>query len=222
MANPTGSAYLTANTGYVWMDGDVYEIPQTDQVEGAATGASFSGLGVENQPHQVILNKVNYTHAKQLTDEANIAALQAFMNLFTSSVGPTGYRKMPTQDSVLGSIVLIEQWGVISLLGLGGVALRNGLFTFNFPIAFPNAIWMLEPYWMSNAVGNGPGGAELALLGGIPLILEAITPLQKQGNTIASDLTDAEGGGNTGTIYVANSANDGRGITGIGWRALGY
>ena len=60
MANPTGSSFLVPNTGYIWQDSDTYLILQTDQVEGSATGASFSGLGVENQPHQILLNKVSY------------------------------------------------------------------------------------------------------------------------------------------------------------------
>ncbi len=66
MANPTGTVYLTAAPGYVWTDGDVYQIPQTDQVEGAATGASFGGLGVDNQPHQLLLNKIELIHNHQL------------------------------------------------------------------------------------------------------------------------------------------------------------
>lgn len=64
MSNPTGTKYLQANSGYVWADGDVYEIPQTDDVEGAASGASFSGLGVENQPHQKLLNKIQWLYTR--------------------------------------------------------------------------------------------------------------------------------------------------------------
>ena len=94
MSNPTGTVYLQANAGYVWTDGDVYEIVQTDEVEGAATGAAFSGLGVDNQPHQVLLNKINYVHAHQLTDEANIATLQALTGLITSHVGTNGWLKL--------------------------------------------------------------------------------------------------------------------------------
>ena len=48
MANPTGG-HLTENLGYVWADGDVYEIAQTDTAEGAASGASFAGLGVDER-----------------------------------------------------------------------------------------------------------------------------------------------------------------------------
>lgn len=62
MANPSGSTYLQANLSYVWANGDVYEIPQTDTTEGAATGASFSGLGVDNQPHQLLLNKIQWLY----------------------------------------------------------------------------------------------------------------------------------------------------------------
>jgi hypothetical protein len=69
MANPTGTQNLTENPAYVYTDGDVYQIPQTDTVEGAATGASFSGLGADNQPHQVLLNKTKVLRVNQLADE---------------------------------------------------------------------------------------------------------------------------------------------------------
>ena len=214
MANPTGSIYLTANSGYVWTDGDIYQIPQADQQEGAAVGASFSGLGVDNQPHQILLNKIQLTHKNQVIDEANITLLQTFANLFTSSVGLNGYMKLGMQDAAKGQIAVIMQWGSISLIGLNGSALKNAVFSFNFPISFPNAIWMLLLYFQSNAVTG-----ELAL-DQAPLIIEAITPLQKQGNRIASDLAFIPGARND--LDVAQSANDGLGLTGIGWLALGY
>ncbi len=214
MANPTGTIYLQANSGYVWTDGDIYQIPQADQQEGAAVGASFSGLGVDNQPHQILLNKIQLTHKNQVIDEANITLLQTFANLFTSSVGLNGYMKLGMQDAAKGQIAVIMQWGSISLIGLNGSALKNAVFSFNFPISFPNAIWMLLLYFQSNAVTG-----ELAL-DQAPLIIEAITPLQKQGNRIASDLAFIPGARND--LDVAQSANDGLGLTGIGWLALGY
>ena len=214
MSNPTGTVYLQANNSYVWTDGDIYEFPQADQQEGAAIGASFSGLGVDNQPHQILLNKIQLTHKNQVVDEANIALLQTFANLFTSSVGTNGYLKLGTQDVSKGQIQLIFQWGTISLLGLDGSALKNAVFSFNFPISFPNAIWMLLPYYQSNDVTG-----DLAL-DQAPLTIEAITPLQKQGNRIASDLAFIPGGRND--VDVAQSANDGLGLTGIGWLAIGY
>ena len=36
---------------------EVYEIQATDPVEGAASGASFGGLGLSNQPHQQLANR---------------------------------------------------------------------------------------------------------------------------------------------------------------------
>src|SRR5215470_7253132 len=99
MSNPTGTTYLTANPSYTWADGDVYEIQQTDQAEGAASGASFSGIGVENQPHQYLLNKINY--------------LKKNLVQATSSVGTTGWYRIAAQDAVLGQINIIEQWGMI-------------------------------------------------------------------------------------------------------------
>jgi len=213
MANPTGSTYLQANLGYTWADGDVYQIPQTDQVEGAATGASFSGLGVENQPHQLLLNKIQLIHSKQLTDETNISALQTFAALFTSTVGPSGWLKIGSQDTVRGQIQIILQWGVINLIGSSYSALlTNTPLNFNFPIAFPNAIWRLWPYWETNWAAN------VSQVGNI-LSLQTLTPLQLQGNKIVLGTPSSFV---PGLVRIAHTATDGGGITGIGWVAIGY
>jgi len=141
MANPTGTIYLAANTLYTWTDGDIYQIPQTDSVEGAATGASFSGLGVENQPHQVLLNKIQLTHTRQVTDETNISVLQTFAALFTSSLGASGWIRFGVQDAAKGQVQAILQWGqiVFNALPSGGTALVT------FPIAFPNVCYLVLP-----------------------------------------------------------------------------
>jgi hypothetical protein len=219
MPNPTGSVYLQANNSYAWADGDVYEIAQTDQQEGAATGASFSGIGVDNQPHQLLLNKIQYTHNKQITDEANIASLQTFQALFASRVGINGYLKIGAQDSNLGQIDIIVQWGTISLIGLSTSPinpLKNGVFSFSFPIAFPHAIWALMPWLQSN---NASGAGALV---GTMLALETITPLGLASNQIFSDWDNGDNSGPQTAIRVAQSANDGVGLTGIGWLAIGY
>jgi hypothetical protein len=39
---------------------EVYEIQATDPVEGSATGASFGGLGLSNQPHQQLANRTAF------------------------------------------------------------------------------------------------------------------------------------------------------------------
>jgi hypothetical protein len=231
VSNPTGTVYLSANSSYTWTDGDVYQIPQTDEVEGAATGASFLGLGVENQPHQVLLNKIQYTHAKQLVDETNISILQTFAGLFTSSMGVNGWIKLGAQDVSLGQIQPILMWGAISLLGLpSGITdqtgLNNTLFTFNWPLAggFPNACLALYPYFQSNCTTGRDD--DLAIFGSVPLVLEAISPLSKTGpNTIASDRALAQGAGvypAYPSINIAQTPNDGQGFTAIGWWAIGY
>jgi hypothetical protein len=58
MPNPTGSTYLSALANYTWQDGDVYQIPQTDTVGRGSRRRFVNGLGVANQPHQEILNKL--------------------------------------------------------------------------------------------------------------------------------------------------------------------
>lgn len=144
MANPTGTTYLQANLSYTWSDGDIYQIPQTDTVEGAATGASFNGIGVENQPHQVILNKVQLTHTKQLVDETNIAIIQAFDALFVSSMGTSGYIKLGTTDVNLGLIQPIYMWGQVYLpTDLGSNPYTQPItVTFAWPLAggFPHQV----------------------------------------------------------------------------------
>jgi hypothetical protein len=131
MANPTGTTYLSANPSYVWMDGDVYEIPQTDTTEGAATGASFAGLGVDNQPHQMLLNKINYLKNR---------LVQA-----SSNVGTSGWYKLSSQDANLGTINIIEQWGTIPASGVTMTG-NQAIITFNFPLAFTTVCWGIMPY----------------------------------------------------------------------------
>jgi hypothetical protein len=228
MGNPTGTTYLQANTSYTWADGDVYQIEQTDQQEGAATGASFLGLGVDNQPHQFLLNKIQYTHAKQLVDEQNIAILQAFAALFTSSMGVNGWIKFGATDVNLGLIQPIVMWGRISLLGLPSGAtdltgLNNTLFTFNWPLAggFPHACLHLFPYFQSNCTTGRDD--DLAIFGPLPVVLEAISPLSASGpNTIASDRALGSGPELYPSLNIAQTETDGTGFTAIGWIAIGY
>jgi hypothetical protein len=143
VANPTGTVYLQANPGYVWADGDVYQIPQTDTIEGAASGASFSGLGVVNQPHQLLLNKLGWLKKQSVQG--------------TSAVGASGWYKFSDNDANLGLIMPIVQWG--SLTQSGPVVIQGGgpgevfgaTFTVNYPIAFSAAIWQ---FTMSFALAN--------------------------------------------------------------------
>ncbi|HVN63423.1 MAG TPA: hypothetical protein VMT58_02205 [Candidatus Binataceae bacterium] len=36
---------------------EIYEIDASDPLEGAATGASFGGIGIDNEPHQQLANR---------------------------------------------------------------------------------------------------------------------------------------------------------------------
>jgi hypothetical protein len=143
MANPTGTQNLTENPAYVYTDGDVYQIPQTDTVEGAATGASFSGLGVENQPHQVLLNKTKVLRVNQLADEVNISTLLAFKALFSGTLGAyesSSIFKIPFVDSAHGLIQLIIQTGQYIYNGTGVDAAAFVNWPTSFPNVFGNAL----------------------------------------------------------------------------------
>jgi hypothetical protein len=226
MANPTGSVYLQADNSYTWVDGDIYEIVQTDEVEGAATGASFNGIGVDNQPHQVILNKLQLTHLNQLTDEVNISSLMTFAALFTSAVGPSGYLKLGTQDVSKGQIQFIVQWGVISLIhpaAPGGTFFHisgDNFYPFNFPVAFPNAVYGITTWLNANGplYGGFYQGLGYAVWAGI---LSTISPLQKQGNVIQLEVAGANDM-RVAKQAAASSDNTNNGVTGIGWAAIGY
>jgi hypothetical protein len=231
--NPTGSTYLSANQNYIWMDGDVYQIAQTDTVEGAGAGASFGGLGVANQPHQQLLNKLQYLYNHLQTDEGNISALEALFGLISSDV-EAGWLKVGASDS-LGLIQIIWQWGVINLLPYGlasgaptqvgngtpGSGTTPGLLPFSFPISYPHAVWMILPYWQTNTTRamNADRSYEVSMYD-----LWVLQPFGLTTNNIACGIDDD----NPSIIYSAYltsyqpSGDYYDGITGIGWISVGY
>ena len=209
MPNPTGTTYLSANQSYTWADGDVYKILQTDEVEGASSGASFSNLGVDNQPHQVLLNKIELLHKNLLADEATLAEIAA--QQFTSSAGVNGWISIGSDDVNLGLIRPILQWGTISLLPYAATPPPPS-FTFNFPITFPNAVWLLAAALQASNVGS-------KFLNGVTLT--PILPLNRQGNGLLWLVPSAASG--TGFQGIYNSAaKSPSGYTNIAWIALGY
>jgi len=60
-----------------WVANEVYLISQADKVEGAATGASFGGLGVDNYPHQLLANRTSYLFGQVSNLNTEVAAIQA-------------------------------------------------------------------------------------------------------------------------------------------------
>jgi hypothetical protein len=209
---------LQANPAYVFVDGDVYQIPQTYTAEGAAVGASFGGLGVDNQPHQVLLNKINYLHAQQTDNESAITSLQALTGLVTSFVGTNGWLSLGTVDESLGHIDVLIQWGSIpgSLLTtlLQSNYFANPAVPFAFPRTFSSAVWVITPYWQADS-GDLVWGATVNT--NIDIYQPVLTPIQPYGlsnNTIAMNLDAYQ--------VKAISGNPLHGITGIGWWAVGY
>jgi hypothetical protein len=134
MATLIDSPEYTAN--------EIYEIQQTDPVEGAGTGASFSGIGVSNEPHQQLANRTAFLYGRQNTNIANIGALQSFVAGFTGSLRTSGYLKIPLTDVSRGPAIAIIQWGYYAL---AQQAIPNDTqYTVTWPIPFPNAI-LLPP-----------------------------------------------------------------------------
>jgi hypothetical protein len=146
MATLIDSPEFTAN--------EIYEIQQTDPVEGAGAGASFSGIGVSNEPHQQLANRTAFLYGRQNTNIANISALQSFVANFTGSLKTAGYLKIPLVDVSRGPMVAIIQWGYYALAQQS--IPNDTTFTVTWPIAFPNAI--LLPPLATNVYYSTVGG----------------------------------------------------------------
>ena len=133
---------------------EIYEIQQTDPVEGAGAGASFNGIGVSNEPHQQLANRTAFLYGRQNTNIANISALQSFVAGFTGSLKTAGYLKIPLTDVSRGPAIAIIQWGYYALFQQ---AISNDTqFTVSWPITFPNAI--LLPPLATNVYYSTVGG----------------------------------------------------------------
>ncbi|HZO81114.1 MAG TPA: hypothetical protein VFB33_05420 [Candidatus Binataceae bacterium] len=133
---------------------EVYEIQQTDPVEGAGSGASFSGIGISNQPHQQLANRTAFLKQRQDTNVASIAALQATLAKLTCSLQTNGYLKIPLTDVSRGPVVAIIQWGYFSLAQQNFTS--DTQFVVSWPIPFPNAI--LLPPLATNVYYHTSGG----------------------------------------------------------------
>src|SRR6202030_2693462 len=120
---------------------EVYQIQATDPVEGAASGASFSGTGISNQPHQQLANRTAFLKQRQDTNIGNIGALQSFTALFKGLMSGNGYLQVPFVDVSRGLITATVQWG--ALFPTGGLG-KDQLYTVTWPIPFPNScVWAL-------------------------------------------------------------------------------
>lgn len=117
---------------------EIYQIQQTDAVEGAATGASFGGIGVSNQPHQQLANRTALLKQRQDVNIANIGVLQTFIAGFIGSLQANGYIQVPITDVSRGPIAAIIQWGYYPLFQAG--LPRDTEYPVTWPIRFPNAI----------------------------------------------------------------------------------
>ncbi len=147
MATLIDAAEFTSN--------EVYQIQATDPVEGAASGASFSGTGISNQPHQQLANRTAFLKQRQDVNISNIGVLQAFQALFTGLMGQNGYLKIPVNDINRGLVQYVIQWGLMNF----GSDQTQGLYgPYSFPIAFPNACVNLLLTTLIPETGSEGGG----------------------------------------------------------------
>jgi hypothetical protein len=172
---------------------EVYAMQQTDPVEGAAAGASFSGIGISNQPHQQLANRTAFLKQRQDTNMNNIGVLQAFQAAFTSLMGPNGYLMTAAVDVNRGAINPMLQWGQY-----GSPLPPNASYSFNFPNAFANACEVLF------AVSYNP--ANLQAYGQCTIEVVSWT---RTGAVINVDL-------------IGGSSGQDAGIPGFVWVALGF
>jgi hypothetical protein len=134
---------------------EIYEMQATDPVEGAAIGASFGGIGIDNQPHQQLANRTALLNNHRITDEGNISVIQAFDALLTGTMGQNGYVKLPVADTNLGQIQYIVQWGLVDF----GTNQNEGLYgPYNFPLAFPHTCEVFTPMTLTPESPTSGGG----------------------------------------------------------------
>src|SRR5258708_12296120 len=103
----------TVIDGAEFSSNEVYQIQASGPVEGAATGASFSGTGISNQPHQQLANRTAFLKQRQDVNIGNIGVLQAFMGAFAGSIVGNGYLTIPVPDVNPGSILAMLEWGAL-------------------------------------------------------------------------------------------------------------
>src|SRR5260370_7935349 len=128
---------------------EVYQIQATDAVEGAASGASLSGTGLSNQPHQQLANRTAFLKQRQDVNIGNIGVLQAFMGAFAGSISGNGYLTIPVADVNRGSIVAMVEWGA---LFPGGGLDQDPSYSPPWPPPFPNtSLSSLPPRSTPNA-----------------------------------------------------------------------
>lgn len=132
--------------GPAFTQNEIYEILATDKVEGAATGASFGGIGISNQPHQQLANRTSFLKQRQDVNISAIGALQAFAAGFVGSMGPNGFIEIPFADQARGAIVAVVQWG--AMFPAGGLG-EDVSYTVNWPTPFPSAC-----FWASGTLSN--------------------------------------------------------------------
>lgn len=183
-----------------WTDNEIYQIAANDPVEGAAQGASFSGIGVSNEPHQQLANRTAFLKRRQDTNIANIGVLQAFLAKFVGSLQTNGYLEIPIADVSRGALVAIVQWG---LLALPGTPLAAGVVTntysLNWPIAFPNAcLWAL-----------GSGSGQIINFSDLTTIFVQVQSYTTTGGIFTVQFSDGED--------LDNFTNPG-----IAWAAVGF
>lgn len=118
-----------------YTENEIYQIAQTDAVEGAAAGASFGGTGVSNHPHQQLANRTAYLYGLVQTLIANVALLLAFIAKFRCSLGVNGYLMIPFVDIALGAQIVVIQWG----FQVVAYAPSDINVAVNWPIAFANS-----------------------------------------------------------------------------------
>jgi len=175
---------------------EIYEIAATDPVEGAATGASFAGIGVSNEPHQQLANRTAFLYGRQNTNIANIATLLAFMAGFTGNLAQNGYIKVP-----IGGQKFLAQWGVYSIPGT--VLHGDTSFSVTWPIAFPTGIFVA----LSTNLYNATAGENTVIS------VDSGT-LSKTGGTFMYDMNNGLAAAIGGTTHETTD--------GFYWLAIGY
>lgn len=177
---------------------EIYEIQQTDAVEGAALGASFGGIGISNQPHQQLANRTALLKQRQDINTTSIGVLQAFMAEFVGSLQANGYIQIPIADVSRGQITAVIQWGYYQLPQMG--IAQDTEYAVTWPTRFPNAI--LTPPLATNVYFQTGGRNTVA----------SVVSWNTIGGVFVLDVPNGTSGAFTG-----NEKSDG-----FSWLAIGF
>jgi hypothetical protein len=122
------SGTLIDSPGPAWVVNAVRAIASSEVAIGQGAGAPYSGVGSLNAGAQDLANRTAFLNNNRVVDEANIAAIQAFLAKLAGTLSESTF-DIPITDTVLGSLLVTVKFG-LNLVGAPSQV--------TFPVPFRN------------------------------------------------------------------------------------